>query len=221
MNRLILAMALTVVAVLPVTMMAGGNDSASGTYVEARTAEVFAGGCVMNSEAGTAGRQAVLAWNIDSGSFNGVALGGLSVVAAVTADKNLGIFEIGGERAEAKAAVYVDARANAEQQAALLAMASELSQGVVGTVVAVTPAPISFSDTAHQLHVSAGDVALDVTKHIEHDLSCGGQPWFKPLSSVAEATIGVADRHQYTGSSLGTKWSDPDKKSAFFGTFSY
>ena len=219
MIRLILALALTVVAVLP--MMAGGSDSASGTYVEARTAEVFAGGCVMNSEAGTAGRQAVLAWKIDRGSFDGVALGGLSVVAAVTADKNLGIFEIGGERAQTKAAVYVDARANAEQQAALLAMASELSQGVISTVVAVTPAPISFSDTAHQLRVSAGDVVLDVTKHIEHDLSCGGQPWFHPLSSVTEATIGVADRHQFTGSSLGTKWSDPNKKSAFFGTFSY
>lgn len=219
MNRLILALAITGILVSP--MAAGGKDSASGTYVEARTAEVFAGGCVMNSEAGTAGRQAVLAWKIDRGSFDGVALGGLAVVAAVTADKNLGIVEIGGARAQAKAAVYVDARANAAQQAALLAMASELSQGIVGTVVAVTPAPIAFSDTGHQLRVSAGDVALDVTKHIEHDISCGGQQWFQPLSSVAEATIGVADRHQFTGSSLGTKWSDPDKKSAFFGTFSY
>ena len=219
MHRLMLTLAFTGVGVS--AMAAGTTDSASGTYVEARTAEVFAGGCVMNSEAGTAGRQAVLAWNIDRGSFDGVTLDGLSVVAAVTADKNLGIVEIGGDRAETKAAVYVDARANEAQQAALLGMAGELSRGIVGTVVAVTSAPIVFSDTGHQLHVSAGDVALEVTKHVEHDISCGGQQWFQPLSSVSEATIGVADRHQFTGSSLGTKWSDPDKNSAFFGTFKY
>ena len=219
MNRLIPTLAFTGLAVS--ALAAGGTDSASGTYVEARTAEVFAGGCVMNSEAGTAGRQAVLAWNIDRGSFDGVALDGLSVVAAVTADKNLGIVEIGGDRAQAEAAVYVDVRADAAQQAALLAMASDLSRGIVSTVVAVTSAPIVFSDTGHQLHVSAGDVALDVTKHVEHDISCGGQQWFQPLSSVSEATIGVADRHQFTGSALGTKWSDPDKNSAFFGTFKY
>jgi len=44
--------------------------SISGSYVEARTAEVFAGGCVMNSEAGTEGKEAVLAWKVSRGSFN-------------------------------------------------------------------------------------------------------------------------------------------------------
>lgn len=219
MKRLMLALALTAVAVSP--MAADNENTASGTYVEARTAEVFAGGCVMNGEAGTAGRQAVLAWQIDKGGFDGVALDGLSVVAAVAADKNLGIVEMGGGRAHARAAVYVDARANAEQQTALVAMANQLSHGLLDTVVAVTPAPIAFSNDGHQLGVTAGDVALAVTKHIDHDLSCGGQQWFQPLSTVSDATIGIADRHQFSGASLGTKWSDPDKKSAFFGTFSY
>ena len=36
----------------------------TGEYVEARTAEVFAGGCIMNSEAETMGRQAIMAWKI-------------------------------------------------------------------------------------------------------------------------------------------------------------
>ncbi|MBK5297047.1 MAG: hypothetical protein JJE40_07820, partial [Vicinamibacteria bacterium] len=42
-----------------------------GHYVEARTAEVFAGGCIMSSEAETIGRQAVMAWRIDSGVYHG------------------------------------------------------------------------------------------------------------------------------------------------------
>ena len=219
MTRLILIFTLISLAVSPLT--AGDKGTISGAYLEARTAEVFAGGCVMNSEAGTAGRHAVLAWKIDQGSFNGIALDGLSVVAAIAADRNLGINELGGDYAQTKAAVYVDTQATSVQQNALIAMATELSGGIVGTVVKVTPAPIVFTDTAHRVRVSTSDIALDVNKHLEHDLSCGGMQWFQPLSSVSQATIGMAKRHMFTGSSLGTKWSDPDKRSAFFGTFSY
>src|SRR5262245_25858303 len=79
------------------SLLAG--SSISGKYIEARTAEVFTGGCIMSSEADTVGRQAVLAWKVDRGSYNGVALDGLSVVAALSGDRNLGIHEIGGMRA--------------------------------------------------------------------------------------------------------------------------
>ena len=70
--------------------LAGERGTIRGEYVEARTAEIFAGGCIMNSEAETAGRQAVMAWRITTGSFDGVRLDGLKVVAAVAADRNLG-----------------------------------------------------------------------------------------------------------------------------------
>jgi hypothetical protein len=43
--------------------------------------------------------------------------------------------------------------------------------------------------------------------------------WFHPLSTIADATIGIADQHSFSGTGLGTKWSDPNKRSAFFGTF--
>ena len=209
------------VGLAAVPLLAGGNGSVTGTYAEARTAEVFAGGCVMNSEAGTAGRQAVLAWKVDRGSFSGVPLDNLSIVAAVAGDQNLGIQEIGGTKPTTKAAVYVDERASPAQQAALVAMAHELSRGIVGNVVQVTQAPIQFTEDSDEIRVSAGQVALDVNKHMEHDASCGGMRWFNPLSSVSNATLGTTNRHMFNGSALGTKWSDPNKKSAFFGTFSY
>jgi len=38
---------------------------------------------------------------------------------------------------------------------------------------------------------------------------------------VNDPTVGVAEQHSFKGSGLGTKWSDPNKRSAFFGTFSY
>src|SRR6266536_1049887 len=96
MKRLTFIVAL--VALVSWPLHAGGKGSVTGEYVEARTAEVFTGGCIMNSEAETMGRQAVLAWKVDRGSFNGVSLDGLSIVAALSGDRNLGIVETGGGR---------------------------------------------------------------------------------------------------------------------------
>jgi hypothetical protein len=202
-------------------LLAGGKSSVTGAYVEARTAEVFTGGCIMNSEAETVGKQAVLAWKVDRGSFNGISIDGLSVVAAVSGDRNLGMQEMGGEKAIVRSAMFVDERANPAQQIALVAMANELSKGLVGTIVQVTPAPIHFADHGSEIQVSAGPASLDVNKHLTHDPTCGAMLWFHPLASVDDAAVGVASQHVFTGSALGTKWSDPNKRSAFFGTFSY
>jgi hypothetical protein len=201
------------------TLLAGGN-SISGSYVEARTAEVFTGGCVMNSEAGTAGKQAVLAWKVDRGSFNGVSLDGLSVVAALSGTSNLGIYEMNGERATVHSSVFVDQRANPAQRLALVAMANNLSNGLLGSVVNVAAAPINFTENAQEVAVTTGQVALEVNKHVEHDPSCGAQLWFHPLSTIPDGTLGLAEQHSYTGSNLGVKWSAPYQRSAFFGTFS-
>src|SRR4029077_19573511 len=125
MKRAILALSFAALAMSP--LAAGGKGTVTGAYVEARTAEVFTGGCIMNSEAETVGKQAVLAWKVDRGSFNGINIDGLAVVAAMSGDRNLGMTEMGGEKPTVRTAMFVDQRANAAQQIALVAMASELS----------------------------------------------------------------------------------------------
>jgi hypothetical protein len=219
MTRALVVAALVGLAASP--LMAGGKDSATGFYVEARTAEVFTGGCIMGSEAGTVGKEALLAWKVDRGSFNGVSLDGLSVVAAVAGDRNLGIHEIGGGAAATRSAMFVDSRANPAQQMALVTMANALSNGLVGTIVKVTPAPIQFAEGGTAIHVATAQVTLDVSKEMTHDPSCGAMQWFHPLASVKQATMGVADQNAFSGTGLGTKWSDPNRRSAFFGTFAY
>lgn len=217
MKRFTLASAIVAMAAAP--LLAGGHN-VSGSYVEARTAEVFTGACIMGSEAETMGREAVLAWKVDRGSFNGVSLDGLAVVAAVAGDKNLGIQEIGGEKAVIRSTVFVDQRANPAQQLALVAMASDLSNGTLGTIVNVTPAPIRFADSDAEVQVSGGPVTLEVSKHAKHEETCGAMQWFHPLASVDAAEVGLTAQHSFTGSGLGSKWSDPNRRSSFFGTFS-
>src|SRR6185295_15815327 len=98
-----------------------------------------------------------------------------------------------------RTAMFVDQRANAAQQIALVARANTLSKGLIGTIVQVTPTAIQFADHGSEISVSAGQVALDVNKHLTHDPTCGAMQWFHPLASVDDAAIGVASQHVFTG----------------------
>jgi hypothetical protein len=198
------------------------GEAITGAYVEARTAEVFAGGCIMSSEAETIGRQAVLAWRIDQGGYEGQVLDGLRVVAAVSGDRNLGVREIGGEAPSyVRAVIYVDERATPVQQQALAKLARSLSRGLISEVVAVTPVPISFNESATSLAVAAGDARLQVRKSIEHGPACGAMKWFTPFGVVDGANLGTTVAHGFSGRELDVRWSAPNRRSAFFGEFTF
>src|ERR1700748_882281 len=57
-----------------------------GEYMASRTADGYVRHCYANAETGLSGKQALLAWKIDSGSWNGVKLDGLHAAGAVTAN---------------------------------------------------------------------------------------------------------------------------------------
>jgi len=215
------ALAAAVFGLAAASSLSAGTATVKGTYVEARTSEVFAGACVINSEVDTAGREALLAWKVDKGTFNGVRIDGLAVVAAVAGDKNLSVHEIGGEVATARAAVFVDERATEAQRGALLAMVRSASNGLASTMVEATPAAIEFVDGMHDIRVATKSVRLAVQKHLDHDASCGNKQWFEPLSTVDHADLGATAENAFGGRSLGITWSDPNKRSGFVGTFSY
>lgn len=215
------ALALAALAGAPLVASAGPAGAVKGDYVEVRTAEVFTGGCVMGSEGETVGREAILAWRITEGRFNGVRLDGLSVVAAIAGDRNLGMHEMGGEAPTViRAAVTVDARADADQRRALVELARQMSNGLVRDLVAVEAAPISFSRSADAIAVKAPGVELVVGTTLVHKPGCGAMQWFMPFADLDEAALGMTRTHTFSGDGLGIKWSDPDKKSAFYGTFS-
>ena len=57
-----------------------------GEYLEARTADVFTGPCISNSEIFTTGNQAVLAWKVNQGAWKGTELSGLCVAIFAKGD---------------------------------------------------------------------------------------------------------------------------------------
>src|SRR5438309_10483065 len=91
------------------------STGVKGDYVEVRTASVFAGACHYNGEVTTTGRDAMMAWNVASGKWNGVDLTGMRVIAVVSADDNLSNAEA-GRRSE----LIMDKSASHEQAVAML-----------------------------------------------------------------------------------------------------
>ena len=65
-------------------------EEISGIYLETRTCQVYTGPCFANAESAIAGKDAVMAWNIEEGKHRGVDLTGLSVVVCMTGDATLG-----------------------------------------------------------------------------------------------------------------------------------
>jgi hypothetical protein len=208
-----------IVAASPTLLGTSGPTAVTGDYVEARTAEVFAGGCIQGSEGETAGREAILAWRVARGQVNGVPLDGLSVVAVVAGDVNLGTHEIGGVAPKTiRAALRVDERATAAQRDALVTLARSLSP-IVRDVVDVKSVPISFRRDADGLAVKAGEASLEVATKVDHSPTCGALTWYSPLAKMTDSTLGHTLSESWSGASLGTQWSMGDKRASFYGAF--
>ena len=89
--------------------------------------------------------------------------------------------------------------------------------------VRVDVAPVRFATSQNYVEVSVpdNDMLLTVNKEMKHDPSCGAMQWFTPFTKLADAAMGVAEEHSFEGDGLNTKWSAPNKRWAFFGTFIY
>ena len=92
---------------LPVLCSAAPPATVRGLYVEARTCDVFAGSCFANADTGLTGKNAVLAWKVESGTVAGARIDGLGVVVVVSVSETLGLKQTGPGRA----VVIVDERA--------------------------------------------------------------------------------------------------------------
>src|SRR5436305_1018061 len=109
-----------IVAAAPVV----AADSVTGTYLESRTCQVYTGPCFANAETALAGREAVMAWNIESGKRDNVDLSGLSVVMVVRGNDTLGYQGV-DDPTELKSALIVDSKATCEQRDALVSFVKE------------------------------------------------------------------------------------------------
>src|SRR5215471_5166718 len=70
------------VTFLALSAFAAQQPQIRGQYLETRSADVYVGQCFANGEVNLAGTEAIVAWHIQEGKWDGVSLAGLSVVGA-------------------------------------------------------------------------------------------------------------------------------------------
>jgi hypothetical protein len=217
---------LALLAIFTLCLSASANaQQISGDYIETRSADVYTGPCFANSEVGLVGNQAILAWKIQKGDWNGSKLDGLSVVGVVKASGTLGDpFE---NPLPASSVLIVDKKGTPEQQRALVSFAQAMGGDLLKHAVSVQVAPIDINVQRQSMHnvsasVHAGDLAGIQTRAInDKDHLCGNEEtYYPPLTETSHSMPAVALLDEYNGPGLGVSWTLRDKRSAFVGSFS-
>jgi hypothetical protein len=218
------------------------RDSAriEGDYIESRTADIFTGPCFANAEVFITGHQALMAWKVRSGSWNGVDLSGRTVAAAIRATTTLSKDDPAG----ATAVLIVDSEATPEQREALQAFAREMGGQRLANVREVRSSLMNLFVEQEMSEPSAeheparhhygfpqapkgnfwapglAEIAtrpLDDTDHL-----CGNEVVeYPPLSKGVTAQPAYTLANIFKGSGLGSRWDDRNCRGSFVGRFSY
>jgi len=194
-----------------------------GDYIESRSTDVYVAECFANGEVGLTGNDALLAWHVEQGAWNGVKLDGLTVAAAVRARATLG--DPYGDPYPAQAVLMVDTAANTQQRAALVALAQHNGGRLLENVVRVEYVPVVLDAPADPHEGSAvlraGKLATIITRPLNHhDHICGNETdFYPPLTEVSGAVSAVATTDEFRGEGLGTEWSAHGRRSAYIARF--
>ena len=195
----------------------------TGDYIEVRSADVYTGPCFANSQVDLEGKQAILAWKVRSGDWQGVNLAGLSVVAVVDARATLG--DPYHNPYPASAVLIVEQRATAAERQALEAMVRSEAGKLVGHVVRVEAAPIQLAvgqDSQHgSVSLEAGNLVRVRTRSLcSGDHICGNEEiYYPPLVKTADAMPAFTIEEAFHGKGLGMVWTRADTRSAYVGSF--
>jgi hypothetical protein len=209
--------------ILPVLMVADATSANTirGQYVEARTCDVYTGECFANADTGLTGKNAVLAWKVESGTFGGVKLDGLGVVAVLSASDTLGL----KQSAPGQAILIVDERATKDQRDALVKFVKAQTGNLTADVVAVNTAAFDLTvcdcDGESCATLKAGTAKIKTRcLNADHDKACGNESTqYPPLAKGVKAHAALAAEHSFTGKGLNMTWNDAGRRGAFVGTF--
>ncbi len=193
-----------------------------GDYVETRSADVYTGQCFANGEVNLVGREAILAWHVQSGTWQGISLDGLTVAAAVHAQATLG--DPYANPYPAQNVIIVDDQANPQQRLALVAFAQQMGGELLRHTQQVIAAPVELA--VNPLHhgvafLRAGQFATVSTRPMnDRDHICGNEvTFYPPLTRLTHSMPAVALTDSYRGPGLQVDWESHGRRSAFVGTF--
>jgi hypothetical protein len=217
----LLCLALCVAAA---SVVSANQPTVSGDYLEVRSCDVFTGPCVANGEMGITGKEAILVWKVREGSWNNIALDGLSVIAVVRTDDTLGNVQY--QPRNGTAILIVDAQATSLQREALKDLARTMGGSLVREVADVRSSAIesnlgSCAKAGCASVKAPGLVDISTRCFGAKDHLCGNEETFyPPLTEVAHAMPAFTEMAAYTGTGLNLTWEAVGQRSAFIASFS-
>jgi hypothetical protein len=196
----------------------------SGDYVEVRSCDVYTGPCFANAEMTIGGHEGIMAWAIRNGSFDGVDLTGLNVIAVVQAQGTLG--DVDRYPQPTRSVLIVDEAASSAQRDALLHFVQEKAGGLLGQTVQIARAPMSVKlpstcSSGGCANVRAGELVEIETRCLGgKDHVCGNEELFyPPLTNVENARPAFTLAGVFRGPGLGTQFDEANRRSAYLATF--
>jgi hypothetical protein len=192
--------------------------SVRGEYVEVRTASVFAGACHYNGELTTAGRDALMAWNVKSGAWQGIDLTGVQAVVIVSAAENLA-----EKNAARQAEIIIGENASDAQSRAMLEALKSRYAASFGKIISVRRGPLSFEHKNKAYSVTADNFASINIEAMPDDLCCKMPQlvWYSPLVALENRKVGYTTKALYAGGNVGEPWQRSGENSAFYGSFAF
>jgi hypothetical protein len=198
---------------------AGEDSVVTGQYLEDRSNRVYGCPCEWSSESASNGREAVLAWKIESGTYGGEALAGLRLAAVLA-----GSYTLSDATTLRRSTLYADAGAPEPQRRAGVAWLRSRFGDMLGSVQAVHTVPIEFQFAPGSVAVRVGSV-LEVELR-QADFGLDTMPWatllYDPFLKLTSSTLGTALHTRYAGPELAIGWRRDDTITAitgYFGTF--
>jgi hypothetical protein len=193
------------------------DDQPRGSLMEIHSCELYAGGCVVSSEATLGGRYMLRAWNFAGGGFAGTELAGLQVALLESSTDNLAASKTLADRA----IVYLPQNASVSQRKALMAWIKSSAPELKSAKLETRIAPLRLEKSENGYEFTAGDtISVSASTSAACGMgSCGEELWYTPRSTTTVFTV-VANRGSHVSEpSLKLKWDDAGKRSVFLAKF--
>jgi hypothetical protein len=192
-------------------------DTPCGELLELHSCEVYAGGCVVSSEAMQSGRYMLRAWKFTGGQFRGTDLTGLNLAVLQLSEDNLAA----PGTSSGRAVVYVPQTATAMQRDTLIAWLRSSQSDFRPTDISTRAVPVGFETHGGSCIVTVGDSISVRTSPFQRceSFTCGESLWYEPRSATSQFAVAVDQSSHVQEPLLQLRWEDGAKRNVFRAKF--
>lgn len=197
---------------------AHGADAPRGRLIEVHSCEVFAGACMVSSQATLAGRTTLQVWDLAGGSWDGMDLGGLQVAVLLqSSTENLAAPNTLADQA----VIYLSDDVPRAQSDALASWLRSRDSQLAAARIQTRRVRLSLTRSAEGIQFEAGPyVSLSTVAAGDcENRVCGESLWYEPSTPTSIFTVAVNAGSVVREPLLKLMWTDFGKRSVFVARF--